>query len=431
MKQTMLLLVAVTSLFAPLTASAAKPPTATAVIQVVDFLPADHVTDGSVSYQSAIQSAIDAVPGTGGTVVFAPITYRIDDPVGLRLRSNLTLSMEGATFLLSETCAADGQLFLGQGVSGLRLEGGTIIGRNDVWLTGVNIRGVHLTGECRDIRIRDMHIRDLSSNGIGIFAADEEHPSTDVWITDTVIDNCANVYGDYQAESKRGPEKGSTREDQGLIALYHVHDFVVRGCRFEDSRSDGTHLYYCRRGQFTDNRIYRAKMGGYFLETCQHVLAANNVMRDNGSRGVTIERKSDFCTLIGNTIEGSGREGLWIPDSARCVVTGNVFSLNGRKNNGTERHHLWNPNITINEARGDKFATPTASYLIADNIIETDAHQLAAIRVDTREEVRDILIQNNFLIGDNRSIRVEGPDQDAVTIEQNRGAKVDRIIDKE
>lgn len=430
MNQSILLFTATTSLFAAAIACAAETPAPAAVIQVADFLPQNHVKDGSVSYQSALQSAIDAVPSSGGTVIFAPISYRIDDPAGLRLRSNLTLRMGGATFLLSDACAADGQLFLGEGVSSLRIEGGTIIGSNGVWPAGINIRGVHLTGACRDVRIRDMHIRDLSSNGIGIFSTGEDHPSTDVWIIDTVIDNCSNVYGDYQAASNRGPEKGSTREDQGLIALYHVHDFVVRGCRFEDSRSDGTHLYYCQRGQFIDNRIYRAKMGGYFLETCRHVLAANNIILDNGSRGVTIERDSEFCTLSGNTIEGSGREGLWIPDSASCVVTGNVFSLNGRKDNGTERHHLWNSNITINEARGDKFKTPTASYIISDNIIETDAHQLAAIRVDTREDVRDIVIQNNLLIGDNRSIRVEGPGQDAVTAGQNRGAKVDRLPDE-
>ena len=47
--------------------------------------------------------------------------------------------------------------------------GGEIVGRNDVWPDGVNIRGVYLTGGSKHIRIRDMHIRGLSSNGIGVF----------------------------------------------------------------------------------------------------------------------------------------------------------------------------------------------------------------------------------------------------------------------
>ena len=399
-------------------------------IDVSRLLPDGFSTDGSVCYQTQLQQAIDAAAAGGREVVFAPIVYRIDDPGGLKLHSNLTLRMEGATFQFSEDCDADGQLFLGEGVSDLRFIGGEIIGRNDVWPLGINIRGIHLNGECRDIRIRDMEIRDLSSNGIGIFATDAEHPATDIRILDTIIDHCCNKYGDYQAPSNRGPEKGSQREDQGLIALYHVHDFTVRGCRLEDSRSDGTHFYFCRRGQFVDNQVYRATMGGYFLESCHEILAANNVIRDNGSRGVTIERGSQLCTLQGNTIVGSGREGLWIPDSLRCVITDNLFSLNGRKTNGDKRHTIWNANITINQARGDKLDTPTAHYLLADNIIETDQHQIAAIRVDTRTETRGIVIQDNVLIGDNRRILVEGPDQSAVVVDGNPGGKTERVPDE-
>lgn len=396
------------------------------------FLPNGYVTDGSVCYQAQIQKAIDSAALTGGEVIFEPMIYRIDDPVGLRVQSNLTLRMEGATFHLSNGCAADGQLFLGQDVSNLRFSGGTVVGRNDVWPEGINIRGIHFTGECKNIQIRDMHIRNLSSNGIGIFAEDAEHPATDIRILDTIIDNCCNKYGDYQAKTNRGPEKGSAREDQGLIAMYHVHDFAVRGCRLENSRSDGTHFFFCRRGQFSDNLVYRAKMGGYFLESCHHVLAANNIIRDNGSRGVTIERGSQFCTLNGNTITGSGREGLWIPDSLRCVVTGNLFSLNGRKTNGEKRHTIWNANITINQARGDKLNTPTAFYLIANNLIETDQHQVAAIRVDTRTETQAIIIQGNLMTGNNRRILIEGPDQQAVTIGPNHGSQTERVeVDEE
>ncbi len=240
-------------------ASARTPPPA-APIEVIDILPPNIVTDGSVSFQAQLQAAIDASAATAGALHFAPMIYGIDDPAGLKLHSNLTLRMEGATFLFSAQCRTDGQLFHGQ----------------------------------------------------------------------------------------------------GLIALYHVHDFTIRGCRFEDSCSDGTHFFFCERGHFTDNRVYRAMMGGYFLESCQHVLAANNIIRDNGSRGVTIERGSEFCTLTGNTIE-------------------------------------------------------------------TDLHQAAAIRVDTRTETRDILIEDNLFIGENRRILIEGSGQTAVTTEANSGAEVERV----
>lgn len=399
------------------------------ITRVIDFLPENFISDGSVSYQKEVQDAIDAVPKNGSTLVFPATVFLIDEPEGLQLRSHLSLEMQGTTFLASDKLSEDGQIFMGKEVTDVSFHGGKIVGRNDQWPDGVNLRGIHLTGKCRAIRITDMEIHDLSSNGIGIFAEDADHPATDIWVTDTMIDNCSNKYGDYRAPEgeRRGPEKGSTREDQGAIALYHVHDFTVRGCRFEDSRSDGTHFFFCRRGQITDCKIYRAKMGGYFLESCHHILATGNIIRDNGSRGVTIERGSQFCTLTGNTIEGSGREGLWIPDSLRCIVTGNIFSLNGRKENGDTLNTIWNPNITINQARGDKLNTPTAHYLIANNIIETDKNQVAAIRVDTRTETKDITISGNMLIGENRKIIIEGSDQEAVTIGENSGAEVERI----
>ncbi len=402
-------------------------------VDVSNFLPEGYVSDGSVCYQSELQQALNSCSTTGGVVFFPAITFRIDDPQGLRLSSNLTLQMDGTRFVFSKDCTEDGQLFHGTDINDLKIQGGTIVGQNESWPEGVNIRGIHLSGQCKNIRIREMEMRDLSSNGIGLFARDAEHPASDIWVIDTIIDNCSNYYGDYQAPPpvKRGPEPGSSREDQGLIAFYHVQNFVVRGCRFEDSRSDGTHFYFCNYGQISDNRIYRAQMGGYFLETCQHVLATNNIIRDNGSRGVTIERGCQFCTLTGNTIEGSGREGLWIPDSLRCVVTGNVFSLNGRKFNGDERHMLWNANITINEAKGDKLNTPTAHYLIADNIIETDQHQIAAIRVDSRPETLNIVIKDNLMIGDNTRILVEGPNQQQVEAGGNQSSKVERILNDE
>ena len=186
-----------------------------------------------------------------------------------------------------------------------------------------------------------------------------------------------------------------------------------------DSRSDGTHFYHCQAGQIVDNKIYRAKMGGYFLETCQHVLASGNVIRDNGSRGCTIERDSRFCTLRGNTVEGSGREGLWIPNCDRCVVTGNQFIRNGRKTNGVKRNHQWNANITINSDPYDPTKATTRNYLISNNLIDTTKSQIAAIRVDTTEPIANIVIRGNVLLGENQHVLVEGPDKTAVQVVAN------------
>jgi len=384
-------------------------------ISVADFLPDGYVTDGSVSYQTGLQKAIDAAARDGRTLVFPPMVYLLDES-GLLLRSHLTIFMYGAVFRLDEHRNKDGQAFLGQDVVGVRILGGEIAGRNDVWSEGVNIRGIYLTGRSEDIRIRDMHIHDLSSNGIGVFG-DSKHPARDIWVTDVVIDHCCNRYGDYLSE-EAGPEKGSVREDQGLIAFFHVQDFVVRGCRLEKSRSDGTHFYKCRQGQFVHNKVYGSQMGGYFVETCEDVLASDNVIRDNGSRGVTIERGSRHCTLEGNVVANSGREGLWAPDCTGLVITGNVFDRNGRKPNGEQPHQVWNANITVNDALHDPTNSSTEDYLIANNILYTTDGQVAAIRIDARKAT-GIVVKNNLLRGENRRILVEGDEDGNVVVHGN------------
>lgn len=397
-------------------------------VDATDFLPQRFARDGSVSYQPALQQALDAAADAGRPIVFPPMQYLLDDPAGLRVHSGQVLWMCGAKFLLSPEIKADGQAFVGNAVSAVEFHGGEIVGRNDVWPTGVNVRGIYLKGECANVRIGDMTIRDLSSNGVGIFGTDDRRPARDVWLTDTVIDHCCNVYGDYQAPppQRRGPEIGSVREDQGSVAFYYVEDWVVRGCRFDRSRSDGTHFYKCKSGQFSDNRVYRAKMGGYFIETCQHVLAANNIIRDNGSRGVTIERGSRACTLIGNTVEGSGREGLWMPDCSHSIAINNVFLRNGRKQNGTEPNAIWDANVTINESRGDPSNSPAEHCVVSHNLIETGDDQVAAIRVVTADTVRGIVIEGNVLTGENRRILVEGNLPERVRVNGNVGAEEPR-----
>lgn len=390
-------------------------------VRVTDFFPADFDSSGQTSYQAALQRALDSA-GSGQTIVFPPHRYLLNDPAGLRMRSGQTLSMYGAQFVFPENWDQDGQAFFGESVSDVQLFGGEIVGHAGKWADGVNVRGIHLVGPCERIRIRDMRLRDLTSNGIGVFAT-ADAPARDVWVFDSIVQNCCNRYGDYSAPAGElhGPEKGSTRLDQGLVAFYYVNDFCVRGCRFEDARSDGTHFFHCRAGQFAENKVYRAKMGGYFLEGCENVLAAGNIIVDSGSRGVTIERGSRFCTLTGNTISGSGREGLWMPDSTRCLVTGNLFLRNGRKPNGTKPNQIWNANITIDEAapsRDPKTAWPSGSsgHLIGHNIIETTTDQIAAIRIDATVRTTQIAIQHNHLLGGNHKIMVAGENRGEVHI---------------
>lgn len=398
-------------------------PAAEGVADVTRFLPEGFVRDGSVAYRAEIQAAIDAAARDGLALHFPAMVYAADE-AGWELRSGSALRLGNAVFRLGESCEKDGAVFHGQDVTGVTLDGGEIVGRNDAWKDGVNIRGIHIFGRSTRVRISGLRCRDLSSNGVGIFGA-EDCFIRDVWLRDVIVENCCKRYADYLSKEKG--EAGSVREDQGDVALYFVEDFLVQGCRFERSRSDGTHFFRCRNGQITDNRIYRAKMGGYFIETCEAVVGRGNVMLENGSRGVTIERGSIDCIFSDNIVRASGREGLWAPDCIGLVVTGNVFDRNGRKPNGPEPRYTWNANITVNESYKDPTESPTRDYLISDNLIYTSTNQIAAIRVDTVGEVKDIAVQGNALLGENPRILVEGPNAAAVRLSGPKQGSVEDL----
>jgi len=389
-------------------------------VRVTDFLPNGYVTDGSVCYQTAIQKAMDQAAARHQQLTFRPMIYRIDDPAGLRLHSGTTLSLHGAVFRVSASAKADGQVFLGQDVTDVTLLGGEIAGQRDSWPDSVNISAIRIRGRSGRIRVRDTYVHDMSSNAVGVFGTADQ-PITHVWVHGLLAQRCCNKYTDYLLPNQ-GPAKGSTRMDQGTIALYYVHNFVVDDCALEDSRSDGTHFYRCRDGRFVNSTVTGSTMGGYFVESSHTVLASGNVIQDNGSRGVTIEAGSTDCILANNLITGSGREGLWAPDSIRVVVTGNIFRHNGRKDDADK-----DGEIMINESTWDPPKTPRAeNYRVVNNLFETTAKQGAAIRLQPK--VADIIIENNTFRGAVRQVIVQDNDPDVahVVVKNNDGVEENR-----
>ncbi|MFO7976382.1 MAG: right-handed parallel beta-helix repeat-containing protein [Candidatus Hydrogenedentota bacterium] len=313
--------------------------------------------------------------------------------------------------MFAEDLAKDGQAFRGDDVQKVCFEGGSVIGARDSWDPGTNIAGIRLHGACRNIHITGMRFEDLSSNGIGIFGADDEHPIEDIWIRDVTTRNCCNFYGDYLAEEK-GPAKGSVREDQGNITFYHVDKWLVEGCDLDGSQSDGTHFYHAHHGRFVNNRVHASQMGGYFLEGCNYVLASDNLITENGSRGVTIERDSTFCTLIGNVVEHSGREGLWAPDVMGIVIANNIFRENGRKDD-TDR------DCEIRIDNGDTYETQTRDLRVTGNLFYTSAHQTAAVMIT--ETVRDCVVHGNSFRGpvEGEHVVIAEPSQQTCIVEGN------------
>ena len=297
--------------------------------------------------------------------------------------------MTGARFVCAENMREDGQCFLIENASNITFRGGEIIGRRDCWDGGTNIAGIRISGDVHDIQIAGTTFSNLTSNAVGVFGASDGKPIRDITLLNVTGINCCNFYGDYLSENI-GPAPGSDRKDQGTVALYHVHGWLVDGCRFEKSQSDGTHFYHSHNGRFVNSVVADSQMGGYFLEGCEQVLASGNLILRNGSRGVTIERDSRYCTLTNNLIAESGREGLWAPDVAGILVNSNIFRSNGRKDD-KER------DCEIRLDNSAKYKTTTSNIRIEGNLFQTDAHQTAAVYVG--ETVQDVVIKDNTFSG--------------------------------
>ncbi|MBN2309515.1 MAG: right-handed parallel beta-helix repeat-containing protein [Candidatus Hydrogenedentes bacterium] len=339
---------------------------ATSAIQIGPFSARE-----AAHHQGWIQTQLDQAAGTSRVFVFAPGEYVLSDPQGVRVPDGATLILDGAAFVFAEAMDADGQAFLLDNVSNVSLCGGEIRGRRDAWDPGVNIAGVRAYGSGQNLRISGLRCTDLSSNAVGVFGESDEAPFRNVTLSQIEAVNCCNFYGDY-LQPNVGPAPGSDRKDQGGVAFYFVDGWLVDGCRFEKSQSDGTHFFHAHNGRFANSVVARSQMGGYFLEGCRQVIASGNLVLGNGSRGVTIERDSRCCTLVNNIVEGSGREGLWAPDVAGIIVASNIFRENGRKDDG-ER----DCEIRLDDTDG--YATHTREIRIEGNVFYTSEHQTAAI----------------------------------------------------
>lgn len=98
-------------------------------------------------------------------------------------------------------------------------------------------------------------------------------------------------------------------------------------------------------------------------------------------------------------MEFSGREGLWGPDIAGCVVSNNIFRENGRKNDAGE-----DCEIRLDET--ERCETKTGGIRIEGNLFYTTETQSAAIYLS--DGVESIDMRNNSFQGSAPELKGEG-----------------------
>ncbi len=378
-------------------------------VDIIEYLPVGYQKDGSsVSYVSQINTAITYAVANGKKgVKFPPITFLIDSPDAIELKTGRVYNCEGTVFKVKPdqtAINADGAIFFGNAVSNITFIGGSFLGNRDSLLDSVNICGIRLSGVCANINIKDVSFDSLSSNGIRIHGTDINNMSTNIFISDCYFTKCCNKYYDYTENPPGGPYPGTGFDDQGNISLYYVNTYEVTKCKLTNSRSDGSHFVNCINGRFDNNYIYNNKMGGYFQEGCEEIIISNNIMYLNGSRGITFEpesvifqtgRKNINCILSNNISRKNGRDGAWIRDTQRCNIIGNIFDQNGTKDDDGRDYNLF-----LDEENDDG-----SSYdiLVEGNTSITSATQENAFRIECGGD--GIVVKNNLMRGSVKGIR--------------------------
>lgn len=352
------------------------------------------------------QSATITYRHGGGMVHLAPGNYRIAGPTGVELRSYCELDCHGAILTAADAFAAPGQLLqtaANFSHTTISIRGGQFRGQRTKWPTQQNVGGIILR-DTDNIVVEGCEITDFNSAGLAIVNThfkDKSHPRPRrVTIANSRIARCATEYVDIRDDLYGEVGKGS--DHKAMLRLAGVRDFELRHNRLEDSFGDAKWVVGCEDGVIIGNTIENSRMGSYFIEGSIRIIGTANMIRNAGSRAVTIERGSHENTFCNNVIVNSYREGLWLMGCSECLIQGNRFENNGWRNSA-------GLDSAIKIEWQEKFAKEQASYnLISHNVIKTRPHQDQAIWVASGEHSKGNTITDNLIMGAKVAVRDDG-----------------------
>jgi parallel beta-helix repeat protein len=333
-------------------ASAALTVLASNTINVKDS-PYSAKGDGSTNDTAAIQRAITAKAGTGGTVFVPAGTYMISATTSLSMGSNMTLSLDpGAVLQAIPNSSGTYRILNIVGVSSVRVTGGALVGdRNtrssscgdsgvaiqvngssDVTVDGTAVRdtcgdGVYLTGSNRNVTFSNMTLGNCGRNGFGIVQGTgitvqgctisgtngldpqlgvDVEPNPGQTVSGLLVDRCT-VTGNAGGGIGLGP---STSNYQNAW----VTGCTVSNCTVTGNTAFGIAVSACDGNALTGNSVSGT------VQTAQ-----------SDGNGILTYSYATNTTITGNTCTANGYDGIQLGQCAGSVVTGNTSNNN--------RHH--------------------------------------------------------------------------------------------
>jgi hypothetical protein len=302
---------------------------------------ADFVSTSCTASDAVIQSAITALPASGGTIYLEEGTYILSGTV--TIPSNVTLEGSGqGTVLEYENSYNTGSEMLyipsgtGVRISNLRLDG------NTSHQTGAFDEGIYVggTGIVNIDNVQSNHFTDY-----GFYFSGGTDTLTNSYATGNVtggVNDLANntVISNTTAStnSGRGFVVGSTGDT--------ISDDVAYG-----NTGIGFYANSAINSSFTGDVADTNSSEGYFIDSYDTL--SDSIARNNTSYGIGFSAGATDDTVSNNTLEGNQADAINILGSSYDDISGNIITIYSTgANDGVDATNLAHSNIEDNNITG-------------------------------------------------------------------------------
>lgn len=335
-------------------APCAPAPTSSLVANVKDVAygaKGDGVSDDT----AALQRAVDAVAGTGGTVYVPDGVYRVNAVAssgrGLILKSQMTLLLSSAAVLKAlPNSATNYAVVIIPNASNVNVVGGTIEGERSLH-TGTTGEWGHglVVQNAQHVAIQGVTSKECWGDGFYISG------STDViycgvtadhnrrqGISITSVDGLVIRNSTFKNTAGTLPEDGLDIEPNSGETVNHV---LITGCTFSGNAGYGmeagvplanTGVAQVLNVVIDSNAVLNNGLtsvsgnprAGIEISNCAGQRVTSNTVTGNKGYGILLRSSANTCTVSGNMVSLTNGDGIYVGGCDGDILTGNTVTNN-------------------------------------------------------------------------------------------------------
>lgn len=328
--------------------------------------------DGITDDTAAIQRAIDAVAGSGGTVEIPDGTYMInatarDGRNGLILGSRMTLRLAPRAVLKAFPSAAPRYSILTlDGASDVTIQGGSLQGDRDTHqgLAGEWGMGLSVISSSR-ILVQGLTVSDCWGDGFYVAKACSALTFSKV-VADRNRRQGMSIVGgqDILVKASTFRNTQGTPPECGIDVEPNAGETVTRlviaDCTVTGNRgggiAGGPPARYSNSAFFNNSQILRNVISGnggfgVGISACDGNLIKDNTIQSTDGYGIHLRTNATGMTVQGNTVTGSTRDGIYLESCPGTWVEGNV--VRGNRGRGIRQDRGNGASLGANQVAGN------------------------------------------------------------------------------